>query len=79
MVVELEQPGVERTVRLLGVPVKLSRTPADPVRAPAPALGEHTREVLAEAGYSAEEIDALLESGAVAGPAQDIAQGSFMA
>ena len=33
-------------VRLLGHPVKFSRTPADPTR-PAPALGEHTAEVLA--------------------------------
>jgi crotonobetainyl-CoA:carnitine CoA-transferase CaiB-like acyl-CoA transferase len=79
MVVELDQPGAERPVRLLGVPFKLSRTPADPVRAPAPGLGEHTRAVLAEAGYSPEEIDALLESGAVAGPARDAIQGSFMA
>jgi crotonobetainyl-CoA:carnitine CoA-transferase CaiB-like acyl-CoA transferase len=31
-----------------------------------PELGAHTREVLAEAGYSAEEIDALLTEGAVA-------------
>ena len=79
MVVELDQPGAERPVRLLGVPVKLSRTPADPVRAPGPGLGEHTRDVLAEAGYSPEEIDALHESGAVAGPAADTVQGSFMA
>ncbi len=79
MVVELDQPGADRPVKLLGVPVKLSRTPADPVRAPGPGLGEHTRDVLAEAGYPAEEIDALLESGAVAGPAADTVQGSFMA
>ncbi len=79
MVVELDQPGAERPVRLLGVPFKLSRTPADPVRAPGPGLGEHTRDVLAEAGYSPAEIDALHESGAVAGPAADTVQGSFMA
>ena len=36
MVVELDQPGAERPVRLLGAPVKLSRTPADPGRAPGP-------------------------------------------
>jgi hypothetical protein len=41
----------------------MSRTPGDPTR-PAPAFGEHTREVLAEAGYSEEEIAAMLESGA---------------
>jgi hypothetical protein len=29
MVVELDQPGPRRPVRLLGVPVKLSRTPGD--------------------------------------------------
>ncbi len=52
------------------MPVKLSRTPGDPTRAPGPGLGEHTRAVLAEAGYSAEEIDALLEAGAVAGLAE---------
>ncbi|HWT23433.1 MAG TPA: CoA transferase, partial [Solirubrobacteraceae bacterium] len=46
-VVEIDQPGAEQPVRQLGVPVKLSRTPADPRRAPGPALGEHTDAVLA--------------------------------
>jgi alpha-methylacyl-CoA racemase len=66
MVSAIEQPGLG-TVRQLGVPVKLSRTPGDPTR-PAPAFGEHTDEVLREAGYSVEEIAAMLESGAAAGP-----------
>ena len=79
MVAELDQPGAERPVRLLGVPVKLSRTPGDPGRAPGPGLGQHTREVLAEAGYSSAEIDVLLESGAVAGPADTVQSGTFMA
>ena len=78
MVVELDQPGAERPVKLLGAPVKLSRTPADPSRAPGPGLGEHTDEVLAAAGFAPEEITALHESGAVAGPAGSV-QGSFMA
>jgi alpha-methylacyl-CoA racemase len=77
MVVELEQPGVEGPVRLLGSPVKLSRTPADPTRAPGPALGEHTGEVLAAAGYSAGEIASLHEQGAVAGATAGV-QGTFM-
>jgi alpha-methylacyl-CoA racemase len=76
MVTEIEQPELG-TVRQLGNPVKLSRTPADPTR-PAPAFGEHTDEVLAEVGYSAEEIEAMKESGAVAGPAAE-PQGEFRA
>jgi alpha-methylacyl-CoA racemase len=66
MVVELDQPHMGQ-VRQLGVPIKLGRTPGK-VEEPAPALGEHTREVLAEVGYGEDEIDALMEDGAVAGP-----------
>jgi crotonobetainyl-CoA:carnitine CoA-transferase CaiB-like acyl-CoA transferase len=66
MVVELNQPGVDEPVRLLGAPVRLSRTPADPARGPGPALGEHTDAVLAEAGYAPDEIAALRAEGAVA-------------
>ena len=66
MVIEMDQPRFG-PVRQLGVPVKLSRTPGDPTRA-APAFGEHTDEVLREAGYSDEEIAAMIESGAAAGP-----------
>src|SRR5437588_3144183 len=76
MVVELDQPGAHDPVRLLGAPVKLSRTPADPTRAPGPALGEHTEAVLAAAGYSNEEIAGLLEEGAVAAAAAGV-QGTF--
>jgi crotonobetainyl-CoA:carnitine CoA-transferase CaiB-like acyl-CoA transferase len=64
MVVEVDQPGAGG-VRLLGVPVKLSRTPGAPA-GPAPALGEHTDEVLEALGYSADDISALRESGAAA-------------
>jgi crotonobetainyl-CoA:carnitine CoA-transferase CaiB-like acyl-CoA transferase len=62
MVVELEHPRAGRT-RALGLPVKLSRTPGK-VSRPAPLMGEHTREVLAEFGFSKEEIEALVRSGA---------------
>ncbi len=78
MVVELPQPGARAPVRQLGVPVKLSRTPGDPARRPGPGLGEHTAELLRESGYAGEEIDALHESGAVAGPNAEVA-GSFLA
>jgi alpha-methylacyl-CoA racemase len=76
MVVELDQPGADRPVRQLGVPVKLSRTPGG-VHAPGPGLGEHTREVLASLGYSEAEIEALEESGAAAGPSTG-PRGSFL-
>ena len=78
MVVELDQPGAERPVRQLGVPVKMGRTPGGP-QGPGPALGEDTDAVLESIGYSPGEIDALKESGAVAGPAEAGARGSFMA
>jgi alpha-methylacyl-CoA racemase len=78
MVVELDQPGAGAPVRQLGVPVKLSRTPGDTTQRPGPALGEHTEEVLGELGYSGEEIRALLEAGAAAGPADGV-RGSFRA
>jgi crotonobetainyl-CoA:carnitine CoA-transferase CaiB-like acyl-CoA transferase len=52
--------------RLLGTPVKLSRTPADPTRAGGPARGGDTDAVLGEAGFAADEIAALRVAGAVA-------------
>jgi formyl-CoA transferase len=54
MVVELDHP-VEGTVRALGIPLKLSETPGA-IRRPAPLLGEHTEEVLREAGLAPGEI-----------------------
>jgi len=57
MAVDVEHPVLGR-IRSLGSPIKLSATPTDPRRR-APLLGEHTREVLGEAGFSDEEISAL--------------------
>ena len=42
-----------------GIPVKLARTPGS-VRLPPPAIGEHTREVLARFGFDGPQIEALL-------------------
>jgi crotonobetainyl-CoA:carnitine CoA-transferase CaiB-like acyl-CoA transferase len=78
LVVALQQPGVTRPVRLLGLPIKLRGTPGDPSRAPAPALGEHTDEVLAQAGFAADEIAAMYAGGAVARGAQEPGE-TFMA
>ena len=63
MVVEVEHPSTGRS-KALGFPIKFSATPAQTGGA-APALGEHTSEVLAEFGYSAEEIEALVAQGVV--------------
>jgi alpha-methylacyl-CoA racemase len=65
MVVSLDQPGAERPVQLLGLPIKLQRTPGDPARTPGPGLGEHTDEVLAQAGFGPEEIARLHADGVV--------------
>ncbi|MGZ6020432.1 MAG: CaiB/BaiF CoA transferase family protein [Phenylobacterium sp.] len=58
----LTEVGGRRFVR---TPIKLHDTPADLSRGPA-EVGEHTREVLAEAGFSSAEIEALVAEGAAA-------------
>jgi crotonobetainyl-CoA:carnitine CoA-transferase CaiB-like acyl-CoA transferase len=63
MVVELEDPVLGR-LRHIGIPVKLSATPGR-IRRRAPALGEHSREALAEAGFPDGEIEDLVQSGVV--------------
>lgn len=52
------------SVKVTGVPVKLSETPGS-VRTGPPTLGQHTAAVLTELGYDAAAIDALYTSGAV--------------
>jgi crotonobetainyl-CoA:carnitine CoA-transferase CaiB-like acyl-CoA transferase len=79
MVVRIEQPGAERQVEQLGIPVKLGRTPGEHGRLPGPVLGEHTEEVLLEGGYSETEVAELLQSGAVAGPSEAQPGASFRA
>ena len=63
MVVDTEHPTLGH-LRTLGSPIKMSATPPVVSRR-APLLGEHTDEVLAEAGLTAAEIAALRQSGAV--------------
>ncbi len=64
LVVETDHPTLGR-IKTLGTPLKLSDTPLTPGR-PAPLLGQHTDEVLGEAGLTADEIAELRRVGAVA-------------
>ena len=63
MVAETEHQTLGR-LKTLGSPVKLSATPPVVTRQ-APLLGEHTDEILAEAGFSESEIAVLRQTGAV--------------
>jgi crotonobetainyl-CoA:carnitine CoA-transferase CaiB-like acyl-CoA transferase len=61
----VSQPFGAAMLRVVGAPFGLRDTPAV-LRRPAPKAGEHTDEILREAGYAAEAIARLHESGAVA-------------
>lgn len=52
-------------VKTLGLPIKLSETPGK-VATGAPLFGQHTSEVLGEYGFGEDEIDNLIDQGAVA-------------
>ena len=62
MVAEVDHPILGR-LKTVGTPIKMSETPLNPGRR-APMLGEHTDEVLADAGYSGDEIEQLRYAGA---------------
>jgi crotonobetainyl-CoA:carnitine CoA-transferase CaiB-like acyl-CoA transferase len=66
MIVETTHP-VAGPVKAIGLPIKFSETPGS-VRRAAPLLGEHTRDVLREHGYSESEIDRMMEQGAIQSP-----------
>jgi CoA:oxalate CoA-transferase len=63
MVMDVEHPGYG-VVRLLGFPVKFSELPCR-VRRPAPRLGEHSDEVLAELGYTASDREIWRRDGVI--------------
>jgi formyl-CoA transferase/CoA:oxalate CoA-transferase len=63
MMKELEHPKAG-TIRVTGIPVKLSDTPGE-ITLPPPFLGQHTREILTELGYSAQDQEKLREENVV--------------
>ena len=63
MVVETEHPSLG-PIETIGFPVKFSETPAT-IKYGAPRIGEDTKAVLAELGYSTEDVDRLIKEGAV--------------
>ncbi|CAN7452939.1 CoA transferase [Rhizobium sp. LjRoot30] len=62
--VEYEHP-TEGLVKTPGFPIKFSKTPSVVERG-APVTGQHTRDILREAGYDDARIDALEKAGAIA-------------
>jgi crotonobetainyl-CoA:carnitine CoA-transferase CaiB-like acyl-CoA transferase len=62
---EIDHPS-EGRIRMAGIPSTWSATPLS-IRRPAPRLGEHTREVLEEAGLSAEAAGQLIARGVARG------------
>ncbi len=57
MVFEMADPEVGK-IKQLGIPIKLSDTPGE-VRRSAPALGEHTEEIISKLGYTDSEIESM--------------------
>lgn len=62
MVVDVDHPTCG-SIKLTGIPVKLSDTPGS-IKLPPPVLGQHNEEILSEMlGYDKHEIEKLLEEG----------------
>jgi crotonobetainyl-CoA:carnitine CoA-transferase CaiB-like acyl-CoA transferase len=63
LVVDFDHPIVG-PIRAVGSPIRMTKS--DTVaRTPSPALGQHTREVLSELGYTPDEIEAMIRGKAV--------------
>ncbi len=63
LIVEQDHPRAGRFTTM-ATAVKLEKTPGT-IRTGAPALGEHSREILGEAGLTAAELDALAADGII--------------
>lgn len=63
MLIELDHPVIGQ-MKVLGMPSKLTESPLQ-IQRPAPSLGEHTEEVLVDAGISREYVNRLAEKGVI--------------
>jgi crotonobetainyl-CoA:carnitine CoA-transferase CaiB-like acyl-CoA transferase len=64
MEIQMNLPGFEDPVPLIGSPMKFSRTKVD-YRLPPPRVGEHTEQIMQEFGFSMEKIQELHDIGAI--------------
>ncbi len=63
MVLEIDRPDHD-PIKVTGFPVKLSDTPAR-LRRPPPGLGDHTKAILLELGYTNDQISAFSQAGVI--------------
>jgi crotonobetainyl-CoA:carnitine CoA-transferase CaiB-like acyl-CoA transferase len=63
---EMDHPS-EGRIRVVNSPVRFSKSPSE-ISRPAPLLGQHSREILREAGVPEKDIAALIERGIVVEP-----------
>ncbi len=63
MLLEVAHPTLG-TIKQAGIPIKYSRTEGE-IRLPPPLLGEHTRELLTELGYTDDQLKDLADSEAI--------------
>jgi len=64
---QLQEHPTEGTLRMTDPPIRFSNNPSD-FRRMQPKLGEHSKEILTEVGFSKTEIAKLFETGVTAGP-----------
>jgi len=63
VIADVEQPGIGN-IKIFNLTARFSKTPAQ-IETPPPRLSEHTRAILAELGYGAEEMQALKEKAVI--------------
>jgi len=63
VIADVEQPGIGN-IKIFNMTAKFSKTPAQ-IETPPPGLSENTHEILAELGYTAEEMKVLREKSVI--------------